>query len=128
MNGEIVLIDTNIIIDYLQEKRQAFMLFKIYDEKKVTKFISIITVIEVLVGILDAEKMRRVRTWLSEYFHPPIVVCSDIAYGAITLRQDFRLKVPDALIASTAQWCQGTLVTRDRDFKNIPGVQYPYFL
>jgi predicted nucleic acid-binding protein len=122
----IVILDTNIMIDFLQGREQARLLFQGYREKATLMMISMITVVEVLVGIFDLEKQKKVRVWLQSF--QTVSVDSDIAHAAIGLRQTFKLKVPDALIMATAQYHQGILVTRDRDFCRIPGVHYPYTL
>lgn len=127
MVGKSVILDTNIIIDYLRGYNQAKELFVLYAENKVRVFISIITLIEVLVGISDSETRQKVELWLLDLFSP-IQVCVDIARKAVVLRKKFKLLIPDAVIVSTAQCYHGTLVTRDRDFKHVPGVQYPYSL
>ncbi len=123
---EVVVLDTNIIIDFLLGRDQAKLLFNSYKEKTTKMMISIITVIEILVGIFDPEKQKKVRLWLDS-FHT-VSVESDIVGVAVLLRQQFKLKVPDALIIATAKYHGGTLVTRDRDFSRIPGVYYPYTL
>lgn len=121
-----VVLDTNIIIDFLQGHHRSKLLFDSYKESATKIVISIITVIEVLVGILDADKQKTVGQWLQSY--QTIMVCPHIAYMAISLRQIFKLKVPDALIMATAKQQKCILVTRDRDFLKIPGVHYPYTL
>ena len=41
---------------------------------------------------------------------------------AISIRHKNKLKLPDALIVSTAIWIDLTFVTADKDFKNIPSL------
>jgi predicted nucleic acid-binding protein len=41
---------------------------------------------------------------------------------AITLKQQYTIKVPDAIIAATAQYYGMTLITADRDFQKIAGL------
>ena len=122
----IVVLDTNILIDFLQGHHQSKVLFENYKTKATTIIISIITVVEVLVGIFDPEKRKNISLWLQSF--QTIAVGSEIANAAVALRQTFRLKVPDALIMATAQCHRGTLVTRDQDFRRIPGVHCPYTL
>ena len=126
MKTEIIIIDSNIIIDYLQGRRQAKALLDSYDQKKTRVLISIVTLIEVLVGISDGDIRERVRRWLLDF--SPIQVCANIAQKAVELRKNLKLGVPDAIIASTAQYHQGVLVTRDKDFHKMPHVLYPYSL
>ncbi len=50
-------------------------------------------------------------------------ISSNILEKTIELRTNFRIKIPDAIIASTALVNTLTLVTRNTiDFKNIPGL------
>ncbi|MBM3631507.1 MAG: type II toxin-antitoxin system VapC family toxin [Alphaproteobacteria bacterium] len=126
MTTETVVLDSNIIIDYLQGRYQAAKLFQSYRNNNIRVVISIITLIEVLVGIADQEKRGRVKQWLLNF--SPIHVCLDIAEKAIELRKGYGLRLPDALIASTARCHQGILVTRDRDFYKMSDVRYPYDL
>jgi len=121
MHNEIIILDTNILIDYLEGRSQAKRLLAIYAEKNFSVMISIITLIDI-----NAQEQKDIYAWLMAF--SPIHVCSKIANVAVQLRQNFKLKVPDAVIASTAQVHHGMLVTRDRDFKNLPGVQYPYHI
>ena len=44
---------------------------------------------------------------------------NEIKERAISIRHKNRLKLPDALIVSTAMWIELPFVTADKDFKNI---------
>jgi predicted nucleic acid-binding protein len=48
---------------------------------------------------------------------------SDIRSIAIEMRQKVRIKTPDAIIAATSKYLQIPLVTSDKDFKIIPGIE-----
>lgn len=114
------LIDTNIVIDYLNNKlpgNTAAML----DEEELE--ISVITRMELLawrnadskqVSILN-EFISSVAVWgLDE----PVII------KGIEVRRDFRVKLPDAIIAATALVYGLTLITRNiADFKNIPDLR-----
>lgn len=45
---------------------------------------------------------------------------NEIKERAISIRHKNKLKLPDALIVSTAMWIELPFVTADKDFKNIP--------
>lgn len=45
---------------------------------------------------------------------------NEIKERAISIRHKNKLKLPDALIVSTAMWIDLPFVTADKDFKNIP--------
>jgi predicted nucleic acid-binding protein len=47
---------------------------------------------------------------------------NEIKEKAISIRHTNKLKLPDALIVSTAIWIDLPFVTADKDFKNIPSL------
>lgn len=47
---------------------------------------------------------------------------SDIRKMAIAIKQQIKIKTPDAIIAATARQLNIPLVTMDREFKRIPGI------
>jgi len=93
------LFDSNIIIDYLNGLPQA----QIEIDRFKTKAISIITYIEVGVGIKDVFMMKKIENFLTTYFDI-IPVNQTIANLAIQSHQKYKLKVPAAIIFSTAQF------------------------
>jgi predicted nucleic acid-binding protein len=44
---------------------------------------------------------------------------SEIKRVAIEIRQKYKIKTPDAIVAATAKYLQLHLLTADRDFKKI---------
>jgi predicted nucleic acid-binding protein len=48
---------------------------------------------------------------------------SEIRSIAIDIRQNNKIKTPDAIIAATSKYLQIPLVTSDIDFKNIPDLE-----
>jgi hypothetical protein len=48
---------------------------------------------------------------------------ADIRAAAIKLRQQMKIKTPDAIIAATSQYLQIPLVTADHHFKKVPGIE-----
>ena len=54
-------------------------------------------------------------------------ISQDIAERSVALRQEYKLKLPDAIILATAQLHRLELITRNtKDFAGIPGVATPY--
>jgi len=47
---------------------------------------------------------------------------NEIKEKAISIRHKKKLKLPDALIVSTAMWIDLPFITADKDFKNIPSL------
>ena len=43
--------------------------------------------------------------------------------GAIIIRRQYRLKLPDAVIGATALFLNATLITNDRNFEKVSGLR-----
>ncbi|SAK63224.1 twitching motility protein PilT [Caballeronia pedi] len=117
------LFDTNILIDYLVGVDAAKAELERYERRS----ISIITVMEVLVGAKpDAESP--VRAWLSTFDLVPLD--PSVANLAVTIRKKARIKLPDAIVWASAQSVGALLVSRNtKDFPpDDPGVRVPYQL
>ena len=117
------LFDTNILIDFLNGHEPAREEVRRYSEKAV----SVITWIEVLAGATEQTEAA-CRTLLAVFER--LDLTASVAERAITLRRQYRLKLPDAVILATAQIASSNLITRNtRDFPaNSPGVRVPYTL
>jgi len=115
------LIDTNILIDFLRGVPEANRELDRYE----SPLISLITWIEVMAGT-TAETEIAARAFLATF--ELVEIDARIAESAVQIRKAKRLKLPDALIAATAQVHQCLLVTRNlRDFDPAePGVRMPY--
>jgi len=116
-------IDTNILIyhinGHLTKNAEKFLL----DTLKQGAYISIISRIETLgwSGHTD-ESLRLTQKFLDKFIECPLE--RDIAETCITLRQNFRIKLPDAIIAATALSLRLPLMTRNvHDFKAITSLQ-----
>ena len=116
------LFDTNIIIDALNGHELAMAEVK----ASYAPAISAITWIEVLAGVTDATEAAA-RALLMGF--KTIDVDKDIADYAVSLRQERRLSLTDAIIVATAQATGRTLITRDAKLANEfddPPVLVPY--
>ncbi len=112
MNGSKYLVDTNVLLYVITGNKAVF---KYINERF---FISEITEIELLgnKGITDLQLKYRTKiidnctiVGLSEY----------IKRLTIQLKQNYSLKIPDAIIAATAIYLNLPLLTADKDFKKI---------
>jgi predicted nucleic acid-binding protein len=123
MAGVRALLDTNVLIDYLNGVRAA--------RKEIERYraaaISIVTWMEVMAGALPAEA-DKVRAFLATFVVHPLT--PEIAEIAVLRRQSLRMKLPDAIILATAESEERLLVTRNtRDFPTgNPGIRFPYRL
>ncbi len=114
--------DTNILIDYLNGREEAKAELRLYENK----LISIITYMEVMVGAKTPKEAEILRSFLQSF------TCRELAQVvanlAIALRQQHRLKLPDAIVYATARDVGCNLVTRNtKDFPSTwPDIRLPY--
>ena len=116
MNGFNFVADTNFLISVHEGKDnvQPFL--------DGTVFVSVISEIELLGWYkIPPKDSFLLRSLLDDCI--AIELNSDIRALAISLRQQIKIKTPDAIIAATSQYLQIPLVTADRDFKNVPGIE-----
>jgi predicted nucleic acid-binding protein len=116
MSGSEFVFDTNIFL-YLQSGHAEMV--NVFNESSV--FVSVITELELLGfkdlnPIAEAELRRALKSCFIVDIEGPI---KDIA---IDLRKRYNLKLPDAIIASTAIHLQIPLITADKGFENVEGL------
>ena len=122
-NGS-ALFDTNILIDLFSGRREAKQALDAWPPQNA---ISIVTWMEVMVGAKKYNQEHRTRVAMSAF--NIIGVSQAIAERSVALRQEYGMKLPDAIILATAQVHRLELVTRNtKDFKHIAGVVIPYEL
>ncbi|MEG0099866.1 MULTISPECIES: type II toxin-antitoxin system VapC family toxin [Citrobacter] len=122
-NGS-ALFDTNILIDLFSGRREAKQALEAWPPQNA---ISLITWMEVMVGAKKYNQEHRTRVAMSAF--NVIGVSQEIAQRSVALRQEYGMKLPDAIILATAQVHRLELVTRNtKDFAGIPGVVTPYEL
>ena len=116
--------DTNILIDYLN----GVAIAKEELAKYTLRQISIITLIELMVGCRDGDEEKAVRGFLATF--EVLEVSSEVAQQAVSLRKQLRLKIPDAIVYATARTQGCILVSRNtKEFKrDWPDIRIPYDL
>jgi len=116
--------DTNILIDYLAGKQPAKDELRHYDQPR----ISVITWIEVMVGVSGKSDETSVRQFLNTFAIVPLD--DQVAEAAVLLRRQYRLRLPDALIWASAKCNESLLITRNtRDYPaGEPDIRFPYTL
>ena len=116
------VVDTNILIDYLNGSDKAKQELEAFDEL----YISLITWMEILVGAAEGEEEAEIREFLRRFRVEPID--EGVAERAVDIRRSQKLRLPDAIIWATAQQLGVLLVTRNsRDFPvKHPGIRIPY--
>jgi len=121
--GKRYLLDSNTVIDYiggLYSGRTKQWLDQFIDEEI---NVSVITKIEVLSFDPDKDDNYPI---LVEFFKTSNIfeLIDEIVDKTILIRQKQKIKLPDAIIASTALVNEMILVTRNtKDFKNIPDLE-----
>lgn len=115
------LFDTNILIDYLNGRNEAQKILKEYPNPQ----ISIITKIEILVGAKEEEEII-LREFLRNFSVVPLN--EEIAEISVTIRQEHRVKLPDAIIWASAKYMKSLLITRNiKDFSiHSSEIKIPY--
>ena len=69
---------------------------------------------------ITAKELNQLNIILQDFIILPFN--NEIKERAISIRHKNKLKLPDALIVSTAMWIDLPFVTADKDFKNIPSL------
>ncbi len=116
------LVDTNIIIYYLDNQIPPEQVEKVERIFKTSFYISTITKIELLgwkkISQEDIQKIEK-------FIQPATILYVDEAVQnrAIVIKQQYTIKTPDAIIGATALLYRFTLVSRNAsDFKAIAGL------
>ena len=120
--GKGYLIDTNVVIGYLDNKLPKYgmsIMNKIIDD---TPNISVITKIEVLRFNTSTNVYKVLEDFISE---STVLSLNDfVVEKTISICKAHRIKLPDAVIAATALIHDLILTTRNvNDFKNISGLE-----
>ncbi|MFT4152871.1 type II toxin-antitoxin system VapC family toxin [Parafilimonas sp.] len=116
MNGISFVADTNFLINVHEglAKTEPFL--------DGTAVISVISEIELLGWHNLTPSMKKKLTALLEDCII-IELTQEIKSIAIQMRQQSKIKTPDAIIAATASFLQLPLVTSDKGFKKIKGIE-----
>lgn len=117
------LIDTNIIIYYLNKQLPESVKMQIDEMILFDSSLSIITKIEVL-GWQghDEESLKKARKLLALF--EEFALNEAVANYCVQLRMDYKIKLPDAIIAATALVNDKILITRNvDDFLKVKGLE-----
>lgn len=119
-----MLVDTNILIDYLRQKPQVVAFVDNYGKSKL--MLSPIVLMEVFQGVLNKVDFQRTRKALNGF--SLLDMDTPVVQLAMQLQQQYvlshQLSIPDALIAATALIYDLELRTYNlKDFRFIPGLR-----
>ena len=115
-NGTIklrLLLDTNVIIDFLKQKKAAFDLSSLFLQHDC--FISVIVKLELLkYPAITSDEENTIHKFLQ--LVPIVPINAAIEGETIALSRSTKLKLPDAIIGATAVVYGAELVTNDPHF------------
>lgn len=119
-----LLLDTNILIDYLRGKQAAIEFIECAG--KPVFAVNTVIVLELYNGCLNKAELAKIRRLLNGFNH--FDLNENIAQSAMHIGQRFALShsvsAPDALIAATALVYNLELRTANlKDFRMIPGLR-----
>ena len=121
-----LLIDTDILIDYLRDRAEAVSYLENLTEHLL---ISAVTVAELYAGVREGTERIALESLVHAFEIVP--VCNEIAVSGGLFRRDYgkshNTGLADAIIAATAQIKNAQLVTFDRKhFPMLTNVIVPY--
>lgn len=120
MTGNRILVDTNIIIYYLQGHEETKRYFHFYNP-----FISFISELETLSSPeFNDDEINQSKGFFSA--QAILGYLPEIKDIIIKIRASKKLKLPDAIIAATAVHFDIPLFSSDKAFNNIPGLKFIY--
>ena len=113
MNGNSVLLDTNIVLYFLNGEKT---LIPILEQKSL--FLSFITQLELLGSKnIQPVDLIPIKSFIEEC--TVIDITPGIKETAIQVRKNYSLKLPDSIIMATSLWLNMPLITADKDFKKV---------
>ncbi|MEQ9359959.1 MAG: type II toxin-antitoxin system VapC family toxin [Coleofasciculus chthonoplastes F2-STO-03] len=111
MTQNLIVLDTNVVLYFLGGRLTNPLLSEQY-------FVSVITEIELLsYPSLSSDEEVQIRDFLAKLI--VVELESNIKDLAITFRKQYKLRLPDAIIAATAQVLNATLFTNDVKLTNL---------
>lgn len=121
MNGNDILVDTNLLLYFLGGNQKALELLQ---GRRL--FLSVINEMELLsYPEITMEEELLVQEFLEHCFI--VDMNASIKKRAIELRRKYRVKLPDAIVLSTANYLQIPLLTADKGFKKVEDEQVILF-
>ncbi|KAM3114201.1 type II toxin-antitoxin system VapC family toxin [Phormidesmis sp. 146-33] len=117
MNGVRFLLDTNYVIGLMKQQEAVIKVVSDRAIETKTCAYSFITRIELL-GFpgITSEEINGIERTLTQMYY--VALTKEIEDCAIALRQNYRLKTPDAIIAATAKCLDLELLTLDQQLAN----------
>jgi predicted nucleic acid-binding protein len=123
MNGsdERLVVDTNILVYYLKGNQKVEKYF--FDYAPVISFVAELEILS-FPG-LDSSNLHAIERFLAEQLK--IGYLPAMQQHILDIRKQKKLKLPDAIIAATAMYFHIPLVSSDKAFNHIQGLDFIYF-
>jgi len=116
MSGNKLLLDTNIVLEYLGNK-QGIGIIENYE-----LYVSFITGLELLsYPVIQEEEIKKIEDFLK--LVNIIDISGEIKSRSVILRKKYRLRLPDAIICATAFVQNCIFVTNDKHLLKITEIQ-----
>ncbi len=116
-----MVLDTNIIIAYLNGDEKVIEAIRKWFAEGIGLFISAVTYAEVLsLREASASDLELMRSFLDLFVVIP--VDKALAEGIASIKREENIKFPDAAIIATARYTSSSLVTRDKRLHKIRGI------
>lgn len=113
MNGNSIVLDTNIVLYLLNGDGELAVILN-----EMSLFISVITEIELLgYQEISSHDKSKIKYFISECTVIPLN--DEIKNLCIEIKQNSKVKTPDAIVAATAIHYQLPLITADKGFEKI---------
>lgn len=118
-----MVLDTNILIAYLDGEEAVVDFVLRHKEVSGVFFISSVTITELLsLATLSTVEIKRMTNFLENFVSIPFD--DQIAITAAAFRRQYTLSVPDAALVATASICQVPLITRDRAIHKVVEITF----
>lgn len=122
-----VLLDTNILIDYLRAKRGPIVeLFQLQEKGHIQLYLSSLTVMELYAGLSSSKMQDELDAVFNACFMIPFDQVIARFAGELKRNKKFQaVPLADFLIGTTALWLKAQLATgNQKHFAGIPGLKF----
>ena len=125
-----IFLDTNVFLAILNEEENWQLAEKLLidvNDGKHTGYTSVICVSEILSGFYAEDESEKGEMFLTDLKAINKITITDvdliIAKDAARIRAKYRIKLPDAMIASSCKIHKCKLITQDENFKKVKEIE-----
>jgi len=125
-----IFLDTNVFLAILNEEENWQLAEKLLidvNDGKHTGYTSVICVSEILSGFYAEDESEKGEMFLTDLKAINNITITDvdliIAKDAARIRAKYRIKLPDAMIASSCKIHKCKLITQDENFKKVKEIE-----